>query len=386
MTGLTTAGLEIKRLADITADMRAALEAEFGPDVQTGPDSVLGVLIGVFAQQLSQVWELAQQLYDSVDPDTAEGAALDAICSLVGIRRLGELRSSGVVTLTGTALATIPAGTIFESSSTLDRFRTIADVVLGAGGTVDATVEGVDFGDLRAPAGTLTDIVTPVSGLDSLTNAEDITPGRLAESDAVLRGRREESLQVTGAGVDIAIRAALAAISGVAAARVVSNRTDAIVDGIPAHAFESVVYPDPSDEAFNTEVVETIFRLQPAGIKAHGDLVYSVTDAEGFAQEVGFSFATELEVYITATVVAGAEYPADGDDQVQAAMLAEGALLSVGDDVKVWKLIASCDHIPGIVDLDIAIGLAPSPVGTANLPVGNLEVADFDSSRTVVNS
>ena len=141
MTGLTTAGLEIKRLADITADMRAALELTFGPDVQTGPDSVLGVLIGVFAQQLSQVWELAQQLYDSVDPDTAEGAALDAICSLVGIRRLGELRSSGVVTLTGTALATIPAGTIFESSSTLDRFRTIADVVLGAGGTVDATVE-----------------------------------------------------------------------------------------------------------------------------------------------------------------------------------------------------------------------------------------------------
>lgn len=386
MTGLTTAGLEVKRLDDIVASLEDTLKAELGDSLETGPDTVAGVLLGVFAQELSLVWQLAQQLYDSVDPDTAEGAALDAISSLVGIRRLGQTRSTGVVTMTGTPAVLVPEGTIFEATATLDRFRTIVDATIEAGGTVDVSVEGIDYGALAALAGTLTEIVTPVSGLDSVSNAEDITPGRLVESDLELRTRREQSLQVTGASVDIAIRAALAELDGVQAARVVSNRSNGVVDGIPPHAFESVVYPNPSDEAFNLSVVDTIFRLQPAGILAHGDEVYSVTDAEGYAQEVGFSFATEVELYIAATITRGAGYPADGDGQVAQALLAEGATLSVGDDVKVWKFVAALDPIPGIVDVTVAIDTIPSPVSTSNIPIGNLEISDFDSSRVTVTS
>lgn len=387
MAGYTAQGLTIKRLADLREDLEDGLVAAFGPSTRVGPDSVFGQLIGVFAAELALVWELEQQGFDSIDPDAAEGAALDSISSLVGVRRQGATFSVGEVTLSGDAGSIIGAGTVLEGADTGDRFETVADATIGAGGSVDVGVRGVEVGPLAALAGTLTEIVTPRVGLDSVTNGEDVVPGRLVETDAELRLRREQSLSATGAGVDRAIRAALLALTGVQAALVISNRSNVVdANGIPPHAFECVLYPNPSDPDFNKLVAETIFERQPAGILAHGDNTFDVTDAQGYTQQVGFSYATEVELYVAATITTGPEYPADGDDQVAAALLAEGEGLSPGDDVKVWKFVAALDSILGITDVSIAIEDTPAPTSTANVAIALTEIADFDSSRITVSS
>ncbi len=64
---LTSAGLTIKRLADIQTDLSEAMKAAFGASTNTDADAVMGQLIGVFAGELAPVYELAQQLYDSFD-------------------------------------------------------------------------------------------------------------------------------------------------------------------------------------------------------------------------------------------------------------------------------------------------------------------------------
>jgi len=473
MAGLTAEGLEIKRLEDIRNDMSARAIATFGPTTNTDPDSALGQLIDVFAQELSLVWELAQQDYDSFDPDQAEGAQLDNLSAIVGVNRLPASFSTGDVVLTGDLGTLIPTGSQVQTATEV-RFETVADVtfaalllntgsltfsdvdnsvtrtigswitdgvvegvdvdfagtllnngagvvesivdaskiILAAGFTVSnegplaasaslrgavASVRGIEAGPLQAFAQEINEIVTPVNGWDTVINPADIDTGQTVENDLDLRVRREESLQITGAAVDNAIRAQLRQIQGVEQALVISNRSDVTdSDGRPPHSFESIIYPNPNDPSFDEQIVTTIFNLQPAGIQAFGSLNFNVTDSQGFAQPVGFSYATEREMFVRAILTTNQDYPANGDEQVAAVLLAQGNLLSVGDDVLIWKFTGALDGneelralgfsaIPGIVTVEIRIEEVNPPTNTANIPIAFREIAVFDSSRIEVN-
>ena len=461
---LTSAGLTIKRLSDIQSDLSDAMKTAFGASTNTDSDSVIGQLIGVFAGELAPVYELAQQLYDSFDPDQAEGTQLDNVAALVGITRLVATNSSATLTLTGTAGTLIPTASIVATNDSLaTQFQTTADATLtlttlvtgnltfisaaktvtrasgswttdlvfpgmkvsfsgtadndgtfevasiDTGGTVLTFVDSVSVTDegpvggvtttivvaqasssavvagaLAGVSGSLTDIVTPVAGWNSVYNFEDALVGQNTETDLELRIRREASLQLIGASVDFAIRAAVLTVPGVVEASVISNRTDALVDGIEPHAFETVVWPDTGDPTYQQNIAETIFLRQPAGILADGSSTFNVTDSQGFVQQVSYTFATEIDMYIVCDVTTNSEYPSDGNAQVAAALLAEGNLLGVGDDVLLWKFIASLDPIAGITDVAVYIqsgGFPVPPAGNSNIGINFRQIARFDSGR-----
>jgi len=482
---LTSAGLTIKRLSDIVSDLNQGVTGQFGASTNTESDSVFGQLIGVFANELELVYELAQQLYDSFDPDQAEGASLDNICALLGLDRQAATSSSVSIILTGITGTLVPAASIVAVDDTdATQFQTTANVTLfsvpfsdldqvsfsaaqdvnrgvgtwagdnvfvgmkitfngsplnsgtyevesfinpttlqlvGAGivgeinapglvtasavqGSVDALA--VDTGPLPAIAGTVTNIVTPVTGWTGVHNFEDATLGDANETDEELRNRRELSLNIVGAGVDWAIRSKLLELNDVDYVLVISNRSSlplAVMPPpalpIPAHAFETIIYPDLAVQTYRDQIAQTIFYLQPAGIQAYGTTVFDVLDGQGVTQQVACTFATELDMYILAVVVTDSApatltpYPVDGDTQVAAAVLAEGQALGVGDDVLNWKFISSLDSIVGIIDVDVYIreGSAPpypavDPAYQANISVSVREIAKFDSSRVVVES
>lgn len=480
---LTSAGLTIKRLSDIVEDLGQGVIGEFGASTNTESDSVFGQLIGVFANELELVYELAQQLYDSFDPDQAEGASLDNICALLGIERKPATASTVSVLMSGVAPTLVPAATIFATDDdTATQFQTTASAVLDVtnfsplgevtfinavtqtigrdvgtwaddfvfvglritfigsplnsgtyevidipapqiitiadagivGETVPAGVtasavltsvdcQAVDTGALPAVAGSITTIVNPISGLERVYNYTDASVGSGIETDAELRIRRANSLLIVAAGVDWAIRSKLLQIPDVDYALVLSNRSDVTSpDGIPPHAFETVVYPNLSTDSYRLSIAQTIFYLQPAGIQAFGrpapnGVTMDVLDGQGVTQQVQYTFAAELEMYVLAVVSIDpssvSSYPADGDSQVAVALVAEGQALGVGDDVLNWKFVSSLDTIPGILDVDIYIreGSAPpypavDPALQANISISYKEIAKFDSSRVVVES
>lgn len=80
--GVVPSGFELKRLLDILADIQAANIATFGPGVIQTDQSPLGQLNGLHADLAASVWELALAVYQSLDPDQAEGARLDQIAKL----------------------------------------------------------------------------------------------------------------------------------------------------------------------------------------------------------------------------------------------------------------------------------------------------------------
>lgn len=85
--GVIPEGFNRKPLATALAEMQASLITEFGPDVIQTPQSPLGQINGLMADLITSLWELAEDVYQSYDPDQAEGTRLDTLGSIRLISR-----------------------------------------------------------------------------------------------------------------------------------------------------------------------------------------------------------------------------------------------------------------------------------------------------------
>jgi len=386
---ITTAGLTIKRFAGLREDLRARIASKIATPVQTGPDTVLGQLLDIVAAGLADLWESVQATYDSFQEVAATGAQLDNLAALVGVERQPATRSKGLLTITVVPPVTIPVGTLYRVANG-PVVRTVVPVTIpGPLNSADVEVEALETGPIEILANAVDTIVTVIAGVDNVANASDFTLGSDQETDVQLRIRRRESLQVIGAGPYQAIRSRLVALDTVIAAVVLNNATSMTdANGVPAHSFEAIVWPVPlvSEQA---SIFQAIWDTKPAGITAHGDTTGTATDTQGQTQAVAFSAASEQVVHLVAALTTATQgYPADGDDQVRAALIEEMAKLSIGDDVLRYRLEAAIADIPGILSLEVrlAVGATPLPSDLANISVALGEIATVASANIDVLS
>lgn len=83
-----------------------------------------------------------------------------------------------------------------------------------------------DFAPIAAPVNTLVEILTPISGWNSINNPKAGVTGRFIETDSELRIRRNNSIRLLGAGTVESIRARLLQqVPGVTSAFIFENRT-----------------------------------------------------------------------------------------------------------------------------------------------------------------
>lgn len=104
--GVQPTGYVRKPLSVILAELEAAMTTEFGPGVIQTPQSPLGQLNGLMADLIAELWELAEDVYQSYDPDQAEGSRLDILGRLRLVRRAGDESDStlrGLITNQSTA-------------------------------------------------------------------------------------------------------------------------------------------------------------------------------------------------------------------------------------------------------------------------------------------
>jgi len=371
-------GLTIKTLAELRADMRADARAAFGAGVQLGADSIFGQLIDLVADIAAQNYDVLQGVYDAFDADAALGVNLDSLASLTGVTREAARASTALITATGTPATLIPLGTLVRVPGGAT-FATSAPVNIGGGGLVDVQAVATVTGALEAPAGSITEIVTPVVGLSSVTNAADAVTGRDVETDQELRARRAESLQAQGEATDPAIRAALLALEVVDQAVVISNRTLAVdAFGIPPKSFRAVVWPDAGTLPADVSIFETLYRTQPSGIESDGARSATVTDSQGFDQTIKYSVATELRALIDVTLLTGAGFPVDGVDQVKAAIVAATAGLDIGADLYRITSICAAAEVAGVLGATVLQSIFPAAPAAADLTAGIDEIITVD--------
>lgn len=388
--GLTDAGFARKPLSQIVSDLNAGMQAIFGAGADLNPDSPFGQLVGLIAGAADEVWEASEEVLTAFDPQSARGALLSSLVMLNGIRRTDGTASIVLVTCTGTPGTVIPAGTLARSASG-DLFENLALVTIGGGGTTGAFFQSVEIGPVPVDAGVVNEIVTPIAGWASVSNAGAGIVGTLDESDPDLRRRREISTESGAVSIMDALIAGLRAIPSVLDALVVENKllaTDGL--GVPGKSFMAVV-----DGGTDQDIADVVWAKHPMGIASHGSSSATVVDSEGVIQTVYFQRPAGVDIYVEMTIATTPDFPADGDELIKQAIVDfaagvlpgyEGAGFGIGDDVLYSRLYSAINSVPGHTVSSFTIGFTPSPVFTTNLGITDAQVARFDVADIVVNT
>lgn len=245
-------------------------------------------------------------------------------------------------------------------------------------------------GAFECPVNALVSIDSPVDGWTSLTNLKAGAIGRNMETDAELRLRHSKSVRATGSATVEAIRARmLQDVPEVTSIRIYENRTNVTsADGIPPHAFESVVVGGTDSEIF-----AQLFLTKPAGIETHGNESGQVVDSNGDAQTVKFSRSVPKYAWLNITVTLYSEetVPESANLAIKEACYDYALLnIGVGTDVIIQRFIGAIfEAVSGIASVNITAAITDSPSDTpsytsSNIAIGKAENAVFDISRMSV--
>jgi hypothetical protein len=186
------------------------------------PGSITRTLAESFALELAVLSHQLELVYEAGFLATATGRDLEAIASLVGVSRRGQVHAAGEVVLSRTTPAAadvaVPAGTLVATAEPPSVVvETTATVTLRRGTlSVVAPVRAQSRGpDGVAAARTLTVLHRPILGIDAVTNPTPLTFGAGTEDDDALRQRASRALETSGRATVGAIRGALATLPGI---------------------------------------------------------------------------------------------------------------------------------------------------------------------------
>jgi uncharacterized phage protein gp47/JayE len=243
-------------------------------------------------------------------------------------------------------------------------------------------VQSVVVGEVTAEANTLTNILTPQLGWDSVTNPTSASAGRNLETDEELRLRFRETKFERASNILEALYSALINLEGVEEVRIYENDTD-VMDafGVPAHSFMPIIVGGVS-----SEIAQTIWENKPMGIRSYGDTVVVIFDTQGFSHNIGFERPDPVQIYISMNLTTDSTFPATGPDTIRSALIAYIDSLKIGDDVVYSRLYTPIYLVPGHQIDSLTIGTSPSPVGTSNIVIDFDQIATLSSANIIINT
>jgi len=383
MSGLSGAGFERKRQVEIKEDIETALKLAFGDNIDLQAQSGFGQFVGIMSEALSDQWEQLENVYNSQYPTTASGVGLSNIVKLNGLTRIAEEFSVVIGVISGIPGTVVEIGSIAKTSDTSAEFATDNEVTIPAGGSINVGLTCTTPGSIYADAGTLTVIGSSVYGWTGITNAADATLGRDEETDAELRDRQDETTLSAGQNNSDSLYGQLLNLPGVIDAFVLDNKTH-ITDpnGIPPHSFEAII-----QSGAEAEILAVIWNNTVQGINSSGDSSGFITDSQGFLQEVFYTRPTGIEYYVKMNITVNTSlFPVNGAEDIKEDIV-EYSIENFGisDDVIYSQLFTPINQTPGIITIDLTIGLSSSPTGTINIPIEISEISEAAITRVEVN-
>ena len=85
--GVTVNGFVRKRLPEIREDIFKSLEQKLGSSVSRKPNSMIGILVGVYAAELNRMWQLLERDYYDRSPISAGEGSLDNTLAYTNVQR-----------------------------------------------------------------------------------------------------------------------------------------------------------------------------------------------------------------------------------------------------------------------------------------------------------
>jgi uncharacterized phage protein gp47/JayE len=301
----TATGIQVQTYQEIFDELAANYRLIYGDDINIDTNTPDGQRIAIEAQARLDLQTFGLTLYQQLDPDYAFGTAQNRLIKLSGISRRPGTRSQVDVEITTDRPVALPADyAVEDTAGQAWTTLTSVDIPLGISTvTLFATV----FGTVSAGAGTVTEPVTFVTGVLSVTNPLAATIGVDEETAAELRVRRNRSLENPSTSTIGGIFTALTQVSGVTDLAAYENDTDiydAVLD-IDPHTLWLIVEGGAVDD-----IVEAITKNKTGGTGLKGlvagDYVETLYKPNGdpyiITHSMLFDRPTEIPLYINVTV------------------------------------------------------------------------------------
>lgn len=272
----------------------------FGNDIYLENDSQDGQLIGVLCKAFQDYDNTLVAVFNSYSPSTSQGTALSNNVKLNGIQRQSASYSSVDVVIVGQEGTTIINGQVGDG---VYKWALPETVVIPDSGTITVTATCTTQGAVVALADTITTIITPTRGWQTVNNPDAASIGAPVETDADLRRRQQKSTALAAEFVLDSIEGTIANLDGVTRVVVYENDTDTTSgDGIPSHSISAVVEGGDSDE-----IATAIATKKASGTGTYGDVNKTVTRANGSIVLIDF-FRPDpqlIKVYLSITIKSG---------------------------------------------------------------------------------
>lgn len=387
--GVTLQGFVIKPQSVIIAELNSGFQNAFGADLDVSPDTPNGQLIGLYAQPITDLWEIANAVYDAFNPNAATGVSLSNLVQLNNMERIEDSPSTVDEVFTGIPGTFISAnGFIVTTSDTGFNFTLVDDVIVGPSGSTTAQMKSVDLGAVPAPAGTLTVVSTPVTGLISVTNPQDAILGRSNETDPQLRVRRDKSTETNSQNIDDALYADILSLEGVIDAQVLSNGTDNIdANGLLPHSIAACV-----EGGIDDDIREAIFNNKASSIQTNGNITGFVTNSQGFLIPINFYRPDLLNIYVEVDVVMLPGFPSGGLLQIQQNIfnyvtgVTTGIIpFGIAQNVIASQLYIPINSVPSVSVNALKLGVG-TPIGTGDINIGFNQLSAWDIDNITVNA
>ena len=305
MPGITPEGFDRKTQETTVSELQQFERDNIDPQIEYDDEDPLGQINGVVSGPIAELWELAEELYHSLDAENAEGDALENVGALVGVPRGEASRSVSFCTLDIDLGEVVPAGAIIAVEDQEEiRFLLVEEQTGEASPLENVRFEAENVGRVQAAAGSLTVIVTPFTGWNSVTNPEDASPGDEIETFTSYRKTIAARRSQRGGSTVDAVVAAVLALNDTLPGRPILDAqgfenvtlvTDA--NGLPGKAIEILVHDQEMVE--DTVIAQAIWESKPGGIRTFGNVDSTAIDAKEVTRNVSFSRPEPVDIIVT---------------------------------------------------------------------------------------
>lgn len=201
MYGATDKGFAKKEYLTILNDMQSLAKDLFGNDIDLSERSPLGMFIQVVAWEISDTWEGIENSHFNNFAVYADGVALDKVVGNFGRLRFTGTKATTQIELIGEVGTVIPKGFRVGTQNGVI-FETVIEHVLIGNDLID--VVAINNGlDGNVPENSITEIINPIAGVESVTNPIIAENGTDIEKDDELRARHLEALREPATGDNI---------------------------------------------------------------------------------------------------------------------------------------------------------------------------------------
>ena len=339
---ISASGISAPTYSNVLSYLVTQTRSILGPDIYLQNDSQLYQILAIVA--LAQADDNAQTIatYNSFSPSTAQSTALSLLVKINGIARAISTNSTATVTIVGVT------GTIITNGVVADRlgnqYTLPSSILIPVTGTIDVLATSVNTGAILSPSGSITQIVTPTLGWQSVTNASASEPGNPVETDAALRQRQSLSTSYPAVANIDAIQASVANITGVISMRLYENTTsttdtDGSISGaigLPGHSIAVVTQGgDP------IQIANAIASKKSPGCGTYGTTTEPVIIGNT-TTDINFSQSTQENIQATIVITPKAGYNVNiGQNMVNAFVAYINALI-IGQGYEFAEALAAC--------------------------------------------